>query len=292
MNFQQLEYIAALDRHRNFLAAANACFVSQPTLSAMVKKLEEELNITIVKRGVQPLEFTPAGEQILEQAKRILSEQKVMRELAKEIADGLSGEIRLSVIPSLAATIVPSFIKKLETAQHALQVQISEMPTELALQAILSGTIDVAILATQSDSALFKSFPLFEEEIVAYVSPNEKLPKGKYIQPEQLDNTKQWFLSEEHCFREQALELCSRKFPQSGKSAYSAGSILSLVQLVDCNGGLTLIPAGAVSFLTSSQKLNVREFAPPTPKRLVQLTALAEYPRTKVLSFLSELISR
>ncbi len=292
MNFQQLEYIVALDRHRNFLAAANACFVSQPTLSAMVKKLEEELNITIVKRGVQPLEFTKAGEQLLMQAKRILAEQHRMRELSKEISEGLSGEIKLSVIPSLAASIIPPLMQKLDSEEHSLRFQISELPTEKALQALLSGMIDIAILATQSDPAYFNSCPLFEEKIVAYVSPREKLPKGKFIQPEHLDNSHVWYLSEEHCFREQAIEVCSRNLGESTKITYSAGSILTLVQLVDYNGGITLIPADATSFLTTAQKANVREFAPPAPKRLVQLTALTEYPRNKVITFLSELIAR
>jgi len=292
MNFQQLEYIVALDKHRNFVAAENACFVSQPTLSAMVKKLEEELNIAIVKRGIHPLVFTPAGEQLLQQAKRILAEQQLMRELSKEISEGLSGEIRLCVIPSLAATLIPPLIQQIEASEHNLKVHLSELPTEKALQALLTGLVDVAILATRSEKHHFCSWPLFEEEIVAYVSPREKMPKGKFIQPEHLDNLQQWFLSEEHCFRDQALEVCSRKAPHVGKTEYSACSVLALTQLVDFNGGITLIPAAAAEFLTHVQKANIRFFAPPAPQRQVQLTTLSEYPRKKIIDYLIELIRR
>jgi len=258
----------------------------------MVKKLEEELNIAIVKRGVHPLTFTAAGEQLLLQAKRILAEQHLMRELSKEIAGAINGEIRLSVIPSLAATVIPPLVQHLEASGHDLRVYISEMPTEKALHALLNGLVDVAILATRSDEQHFCSWPLFEEEIVAYVSPREKMPKGKYIQPAQLDNLQHWFLSEEHCFRDQALEICSRNSGLNGKVHYNAGSILSLVQLVDYNGGITLIPSAATAFLSKEQKSNIREFAPPAPTRLVQLTTLADYPRKKIVAYLSESMCR
>ena len=290
MNFQQLEYIVALAKLRNFAAAASACYVSQPTLSAMLKKLEEELDITIVRRGVQPLEFTPEGEQLLLQAKRILAEQQLMLEISKEIANGLSGEIRLSVIPSLASTIVPKLIQRLEQSAHSLRVVITELPTEKALLGLLNGEIDISLLATESNAQQFASHALFEEDIVAYVSPLEKMPKAKFIEPKHLTSDKQWFLSEEHCFREQALEVCSSKNQIKSKVQYDAGSILSLVQLVDFNGGITLIPAAAIAFLTTVQKANVRTFAPPAPKRLIQLTTLKDYPRKQVIRFLSELI--
>lgn len=291
MNFQQLEYIVALNKHRNFVAAAEACFVSQPTLSMMVKKLEEELDITIIRRGLQPLTFTPEGELLLHQAKRILAEQQLMKEISKEISKGLEGHVRLSVIPSLAASVIPLFIQRLEEADHKLEVHIVELPTERALAALELGDIDMAILATESDPAVFQSEPLYEEEFVAYVSPEEKIPKGKYIQSKHLSSEKLWFLSEEHCFREQALEVCSYKKKKKQRVSYDAGSLLSLIQLVDLNGGITLLPAESVHFLSTKQKANVREFAPPTPKRLVQLTTLNDYPRKRVIQFFKELLA-
>jgi LysR family hydrogen peroxide-inducible transcriptional activator len=292
MNFQQLEYIVSLARLKNFAAAAAHCNVTQPTLSAMLKKLEEELDITIVRRGVHPLEFTPEGEQLLLQAKRILAEQQLMLEISKEISKGLTGEIKLSVIPSLATTLIPPLLQRLEQSEHSLHVNITELPTEKALLALLNGEIDISFLATESNPEQFSSYPLFEEDIVAYVSPQEKFPKGKFIQPQHLESEKQWFLSEEHCFREQALEVCRRKSNNKSKFQYDASSILSLVQLVDFNGGITLIPAASVAFLTTIQKANVREFAPPSPKRLIQLVTLKDYPRKKVITYLSELASQ
>lgn len=194
MNFQQLEYIVALEKHKNFVAAATACFVSQPTLSMMVKKLEEELGIVIVRRGAQPLEFTEEGMVLLNQAKRILAEQQMMREISKEISKGLEGEIRVSVIPSLASTVVPNFIKNIERGEHDLKVVIQELPTERALVALAQGEIDLAILATDSDTSVYTSHPIYEEEFVAYVSPLEKMPVRKFIQPKHIASEKLWFL--------------------------------------------------------------------------------------------------
>lgn len=288
MNFQQLEYIVALEKHKNFVAAAAACFVSQPTLSMMVKKLEEELEIVIVRRGAQPLEFTEEGLLLLKQAKRILAEQQLMREISKEISKGLDGEIRISVIPSLASTVVPSFIRNVEKSQHDLKITIQELPTEKALVALNQGEIDLAILATESDSSIYTSYPIYEEEFVAYVSPLEKMPARKFIQPKHIASDKLWFLSEEHCFREQALEVCSFKKKKKSKISYDAGSIQTLIRLVDENGGMTLVPAASTQFLSTKQRANVREFAPPVPMRLVQLTSLKDYPRKRVVSFVTE----
>ena len=286
MNFQQLEYIVALEKHKNFVAAAGACFVSQPTLSMMVKKLEEELEIVIVRRGAHPLEFTEEGILLLNQAKRILAEHQMMREISKEISKGLDGEIRFSVIPSLASTVVPNFIKNIERGEHDLKVVIQELPTEKALVALAQGEIDLAILATDSDASVYTSHPIYEEEFVAYVSVLEKMPARKFIQPKHIASDKLWFLSEEHCFREQALEVCSFKKKKKSKISYDAGSIQTLIRLVDENGGMTLVPAAATQFLSAKQRANVREFAPPVPMRLVQLTTLKDYPRKRVISFI------
>jgi LysR family hydrogen peroxide-inducible transcriptional activator len=288
MNFQQLEYIVALEKHKNFVAAANACFVSQPTLSMMVKKLEEELEIVIVRRGMHPLEFTDEGMSLLNQAKRILAEQQLMREISKELTKGIDGHIRISVIPSLATTVVPSFIRNVEEGNHSLKVLLVELPTEKALVALQQGEIDMAILATDTDISSFASYPLYEEEFVAYVSPFEKLPPRKFIQPKHITSDNLWFLSEEHCFREQALEVCSFKKKKKSKVVYDAGSIQTLIRLVDENGGMTLLPAACIQFLSTKQRANVREFAPPVPMRLVQLTTLQDYPRKKVVEFLLE----
>ncbi|MEY3850241.1 MAG: hypothetical protein RJA38_682 [Bacteroidota bacterium] len=288
MNFQQLEYIVALEKHKNFVAAAAACFVSQPTLSMMVKKLEEELEIVIVRRGVHPLEFTEEGMSLLNQAKRILAEQQLMREISKELTKGIEGQIRISVIPSLATTVIPSFIQNIEKSSNALKVSIVELPTERALIALQQGDIDMAILATDSDPQVFSSYPVYEEEFVAYVSPLEKMPKRKFIQSKHITSENLWFLSEEHCFREQALEVCSFKKKKKSKVTYDAGSLQTLIRLVDENGGITLLPAASIQFLSTKQRANVREFAPPVPLRLVQLTTLQDYPRKKVVEFLLE----
>jgi len=228
---------------------------------------------------------------LLNQAKRILAEQQMMREISKEISKGLDGEIRISVIPSLASTVVPHFIKNIENGDHDLKISIQELPTEKALVALTQGEIDLAILATESDSSVYSSHPIYEEEFVAYVSPLEKMPARKFIQPKHIASEKLWFLSEEHCFREQALEVCSFKKKKKAKISYDAGSIQTLIRLVDENGGMTLVPAASIQFLSAKQRANVREFAPPVPMRLVQLTSLKDYPRKRVVSFVVEALN-
>jgi LysR family hydrogen peroxide-inducible transcriptional activator len=212
----------------------------------------------------------------------------MMREISKEISKGLEGEIRVSVISSLASAVVPNFIKNIERGEHDLKVVIQELPTERALAALAQGEIDLAILATDSDASVYTSHPIYEEEFVAYVSPLEKMPVRKFIQPKHIASEKLWFLSEEHCFREQALEVCSFKKKKKSKITYDAGSIQTLIRLVDENGGMTLVPAAYIQFLSTNQRANVREFAPPVPMRLVQLTTLQDYPRKKVVEFLLE----
>ncbi|MEY3835710.1 MAG: hypothetical protein RI989_1138 [Bacteroidota bacterium] len=201
---------------------------------------------------------------------------------------GIEGQIRISVIPSLATTVIPSFIQNIEKSSNALKVSIVELPTERALIALQQGDIDMAILATDSDPQVFSSYPVYEEEFVAYVSPLEKMPKRKFIQSKHITSENLWFLSEEHCFREQALEVCSFKKKKKSKVTYDAGSLQTLIRLVDENGGITLLPAASIQFLSTKQRANVREFAPPVPLRLVQLTTLQDYPRKKVVEFLLE----
>lgn len=292
MNFQQLEYLVALDKHRNFVAAAEACFVSQPTLSMMIKKLEEELDLTLIQRGVQPLSFTDEGEQLVLQAKRILAEQRLMKDLSKELVKGLSGHIRMGVIPSLAPRVVPPFIQKVEKSEVKVTFEVSETPTAVAHELLLNGELEMAVLATEVDAQLFSSVELFEERFVAYVNPKEKLPATKYIQPKHLNPDKMWYLSEEHCFREQAMEICSYKGKRKQQVKYQAGSLVSLIRLVDANGGMTILPEGTVEHLTPKQKKNIREFAPPAPKRVVRLVFLKNYPRKRMIEAVSAFLGK
>lgn len=282
----------ALDKHRNFVAAAEACFVSQPTLSMMIKKLEEELDLTLIQRGVQPLQFTDEGALIVLQAKRILAEQRMMKDLSKELVKGLSGHIRMGVIPSLAPRVVPSFIHNVEKSGDRLTFDVSETPTVVALELLLNGELEMAVLATDVDEDLYGQVELYSEPFVAYVHPDEKLPATKYIQPKHLDADKMWFLSEEHCFREQAMEICSFKGKRKHAVKYQAGSIFSLIRLVDTNGGMTIIPVGTLEHLNAKQKKNIREFAPPGPNRVVRLVYLKNYPRKRVIEAVATFLAK
>jgi LysR family hydrogen peroxide-inducible transcriptional activator len=292
MNFQQLEYLVALDKHRHFVKAADACSVTQPTLSMAIKALEEELQLTIVQRGVQPLHFTAEGNIILQQAKEILAQQRCMLEISEEISTGLKGKIRLSAIPTIAPYALPRFLSEFQKEVHQLELTVKELPTRIALQQLKEGEIDFAILATDVDTELFQSTPLYAENLYAYLSPNQSWPKNKWIQPSKIQHEAIWLLSEEHCFREQALEICSLRGSRKKKYQFDAGSLEGIIRMIDLGEGLTILPEMACTALSTKQKKNLREFAPPSPARTIRLVYLKNYPRLKVIAFLSDLLRR
>lgn len=292
MNFQQLEYLVALDRHKHFVKAAEACSITQPTLSMAIKSLEEELQLTIVSRGSHPLQFTAEGVIILKQAKEILAQQHCMLEISKEIREGLKGTVRLSAIPTIAPYVLPKFLSEFQKEAHQLDLFVQELPTRQALQQLKEGDIDFAILATDVNPDEYGSVTLYCETLYAYLSPNQTWPKNKWIQPSKIQEENIWLLSEEHCFREQAMEICAWRGSKKKKYQFEAGSLEGLIRMIDLGEGLTILPEMACSSLHARQKKNLREFAPPHPTRCIRLVFLKNYPRKRVIDLLTNLLLR
>lgn len=290
MNIQQLEYIIALSNHRHFVKAARSCFVTQPTLSMMIQKLEEELEVKIFDRSKQPVVPTKEGEEIIQRAVKILAEIKELRDFAKELKGEISGELNLGIIPTLAPYLLPLFLKSFTGKYPHLKVFIKEMITDEIIDKLKNGDIDIGILATPLSDGRITEIPLFYEEFYAYASKKEKLPRKKYLLPKEIDLNHLWLLEEGHCLRNQVLNLCElrKKDSENINLHYESGSIETLINIVDRHEGVTIIPRLAVLNLKKDQLENVRQFSDPKPVREISLAVKSNFPRKTLLKHLKE----
>lgn len=288
MNLHQLDYIIAVDAHRHFAKAAEKTFVTQPTLSMMVQKLEEELGVRIFDRSKQPVVPTPEGEEIIARAKQIMADVSRMREFAKRLKHEISGEMKLAVIPTLAPYLLPLFLKSFAEKYPLLKISIRELVTDGIINSLKNGDIDIGLLATPLNDPRLEEHPVFYEEFFAYVAAGEKLSKKKYLLPKDIDLSKLWLLEEGHCLRNQVLDLCElkKKDFQSNRLHYESGSIETLKNLVDHHQGITILPHLATLDLSKKQKEKIREFAHPKPVREISLVINKNFHRTSLLEAL------
>lgn len=284
MNLQQLEYIIAVEQEKNFVKAASKCFITQATLSMMIKKLEDELGLKIFDRSKQPVMPTREGQQIIDYAKRIIGEASMLKEFAGELKGEIAGELRLGVIPTLAPYLLPLFLKEISRKIPQMKIKIRELITEDIIRMIKHGEMDAGLLATPLHDPLIAEHPLFYEEFFAYAAQSEKLPQKKYILPAHIKPDHLWLLEEGHCMRNQLVNFCSlKKQDETSSLYYEAGSIETLINLVDMGEGITILPRLATLRLSASQKKKLREFAPPKPAREISLITRLHFPRKKLL---------
>ncbi len=291
MTIQQLEYIVAVDECRHFVKAAEKCFVTQPTLSMMIHKLEEEWGIKIFDRTKQPVVPTKEGEELIKLAKGVILKTRFIKEYIEGLKGELKGEIRLGIIPTLAPYLVPLFLAEFIKSLPLVKISIKEMTTPHILTALDTGYIDIGILATPVNETGLTEYPLFYEEFYVYASSFEKLSTKKYLLPKEIKVDRLWLLEEGHCFRNQVFNLCELKKQESSSFNYEAGSIETLINLVDHNKGLTLIPKLAEMNLNTSQRKNVREFANPKPVREISLVVKNNFIRKKIIDHLQNAIA-
>lgn len=295
MNLQQLEYIIAVDAHRHFVTAAEKCYVTQATLSMMIKKLEEELGIRIFDRRKQPVVPTPEGEAIIAHARRVVAEAENLTAFAAELKNIISGTVKIGVIPTLAPYLIPLFLKPLSDKHPNLKIVIRELVTEDLISALKTGLVDMGIAAAPIADDLLKETPLFYEPFYVYASKGEKLPAKKYLLPNHINPQHLWLLEEGHCLRSQVLDLCTlqKASAQPGINfQYEAGSIATLINIVDTSGGLTIIPKLAAIGLSSQQKKCIRAFAKPVPGREICLITDKTFPRKKLLASVGDVIQQ
>ncbi|MFZ1423119.1 MAG: LysR substrate-binding domain-containing protein [Saprospiraceae bacterium] len=292
MNFQQLEYIIAVDTHRHFLRAAQNCFVTQATLSMMIQKLEEELGVKLFDRSKKPVKPTEVGIKIIAQARRILGEVAKVFELVQEEKGELIGDLKIGIIPTLAPYLLPLFLKDFIAAYPQVKLIINEHITTQIVQRLKDGQLDVGILASPLNDKSIREQVLFYETFYLFVNKQEKGFNKHYVLPEDIDINRLWLLDEGHCMRNQILNFCELKKQHEIEENlhYEAGSIETLKNLVDNNFGMTIIPELAALNLSKLQKKRLRFFKTPMPVREISMITHRQYVKHKLVAVLRESI--
>ncbi len=273
MTLQQFEYIVALEKFRHFTKAAEYCNVTQPTLSAMIQKLEDELEVKIFDRSQQPIAPTAAGQLVIKQAKEVLVQAEQIKNVVQEQKQEVCGKFTLGVLPTIAPYLLPRFISNFTQKYPKLELRIAELKTHEIKRALLSGDIDAGILADIEDLEEYNISHLFYEQYMAYVSKSCPLYEKQLVKSSDLQNHQLWLLDEGHCFRDQMVKYCQIKSAQQSQMTYSLGSIETFMRMVESGCGVTFIPWMAAQQLSECQKDLVRPFAIPIPTRhLVAIT--------------------
>jgi len=290
MNLQQLEYIVAVDVHRHFVTAAEKCFVTQATLSMMIKKLEDELEVKIFDRSKQPVVPTEIGKLIIAQAKKALQDTARIKEIVNEERGLVRGELKVGIIPTLAPYIIPMFINSFLKKYPDVKLQISELTTEAITEKLEQYSLDVGIMATPLNNAALIEQPLFYEQFVVYASAQEKLLKKKYLLAQDIDINRLWLLEEGHCLRSQVMNLCELKHREKElhQLDFESGSIETLKKIVDLNQGITILPELALNDLHASQRDRVRQFKSPAPVREISIVTFRHFVKEKLIDALKQ----
>jgi LysR family transcriptional regulator, hydrogen peroxide-inducible genes activator len=288
MTLQQLEYIIAVDNHRHFAKAAQACFVTQPTLSMMLQKLEDELGVLIFDRSKQPVVPTEIGRMIIEQARKVLKDTAELREIVENQRKILRGELRLGIIPTLAPYLLPLFLKTFSEKYPDIRLIISELMTEHIIQKLKKDQLDIGIMATPtSDGELFE-VPLFQEQFVVYAAKNEAILNKRFLLAHDIDVNRLVLLEEGHCMRTQIVNLCELRQTtnQLANIFYESGSIETLKNLIDMHAGITILPELALQNLSKAQFKNIRFFQDPAPVREISLVTYRAFVKKRLVEVL------
>ncbi len=290
MTITQLEYIVAVDTHRHFAAAAAQCFITQPTLSMQIQKLEDRLGSKIFDRSKQPVIPTEIGAEIIHQARIILNEVKKIDQLIADKKGIVQGELKIGIIPTLAPYLLPLFLQSFLKKYPAVTIKVKEMTTDIVVDKLKTGRIDAGLLVTPLQENSITEYPLFYEELVAYVSKKNAAYKKNYVLADDIDLKELWLLEEGHCFRSQIINLCELKKQSREESnfEYEAGSVETLRKMVELNNGVTILPELATLDFTGRQQNMIRHFKNPAPVREVSLVTHRDFLKKKLIDALKE----
>lgn len=284
MNFQQLEYLVALSEELNFSKAAERCHVTQPTLSMMIQKMEEDLGMVLIDRKVHPISITQAGKEVLRRSREILLQLSMLKQWAKDHSEAINGTVKLGCIPTVAPYILPQFLKEMSTTFNQLEWEIQELQTKNMIAMIKNGNLDVGILALPVKEVGLEEMPLFKEDFILYHSGNY-FKTQKRVGKKDLKGKSIWLMEEGHCLRDQVYSFCNQVFEEQAPSLmnYKAGSIETLIRMVDNVGGLTFLPKMALTAMNSKELERTKIFENPKPGRVIGLVYREDYPRHKVI---------
>jgi LysR family hydrogen peroxide-inducible transcriptional activator len=286
----QLEYIVAVARHGSFRQAAKACFVTQPTLSMQIKKLEDDLGVSIFDRGAQPVQPTPLGKRVLEQSAVVLNQAARIEELVRAAKSSVEGELSLAVIPTLAPYVLPLFVERFTRAHPAVQLRIEESTTDAILQALRERRLDVGLLATPLHEPMIRERALFREPFYVYARRDSALGQLSQVTDADLKGERVLLLAEGHCLRAQVARVCGYRERKRAREAagfeLASGSIETLCHLVDEGVGYTVIPHLARRW-SATRHGRVIPFSEPQPSREVGLIVHESFTRDALLDALA-----
>ncbi|GAA5522165.1 hydrogen peroxide-inducible genes activator [Aliifodinibius salicampi] len=287
MTLTQLSYIVAVDRYRHFATAAEKSYVTQPTLSMQIHKLEDELGITIFDRSKSPVIPTEIGEKIIEQAQIILKQSKHIEDIASLSDDHLRGTFRIGIIPTVAPYLLPLFLRNFRDHYPDVQLIIEEVVTDELLGLLDDDYLDIGIIATPADRGHIFEEELYYEPFIGYVAQSHPLAEKKFLTVEDLEVANIWLLNEGHCFRDQTVKLC-KKFRKNKLDnpdiEFESGNLETLKQLVEQNFGMTLLPYLAQNQIDRQcTNAYIRHFKDPVPRRKVRMVYGREYLKQNII---------
>lgn len=292
MTITQLTYVLAVAEHQNFTKAAKHSFVTQPTLSMQIQKLEEELGVEIFNRNKKPIALTQVGQKIVEQAKNIVDESKRIQDIIEQQKGYVGGEFNLAIIPTVMPTLLPMFLNNFIKKYSKVNLKIFELNTSDILTKLKSGQIDAAIAATPLEDEHIKERPLYYEPFLGYIPQNHPLCSKVKIEANDILLEELLLLEDGHCFKDSVLNICKNINMQT-KLPYSieSGSFETLIKLSHEGLGMTLLPYLHTLDLTEKQKQNLKDFIDPKPSREISLIYHKSELKPQIINVLHETIS-
>ncbi|WP_055448353.1 hydrogen peroxide-inducible genes activator [Lacinutrix mariniflava] len=292
MTITQLTYVLAVAEQQNFTKAAEKCFVTQPTLSMQIQKLEDQLDILIFDRSKKPIELTEVGRKIVNQAKNIVNESHRIQDIVDQQKGFIGGEFKLGIIPTVMPTLLPMFLKTFIKRYPKVKLKIEELTTEEIIARINDGHLDAAIAATPLENDSIKERVLYFEPFMAYIPESHRLSSKKTIDTEDLDIEDMLLLEDGHCFRDGVINLC-RVFKDQNDESFQleSGSIETLIKLSNEGLGMTLLPYLHTLDINEKTRNNLKEFNAPSPAREVSIIYHKSELKMQIIEALQDVIS-
>ena len=286
----QLEYIVAIDEYRHFATAAEKCFVTQPTLSMQIKKLEDEPGVIIFDRSRQPVVPTDLGAKLIEQARMTLSATQRIKEIIQEEQQEVEGTLKIGIIPTLAPYLLPVFIGPYIRKYPAVKVEVEELVSEEIIRRLKRDILDVGLFVTPYHDEKIVERPVFYEEMLVYAHPDCELLKKKEVGHEDIVTSDIWMLGNGHCFRNQVVNLCEMSASQHKNLPFEfeSNSLETLMRIVDVEGGFTLIPELALQYMSPEKKKQVRSIANTKPLREVSVIYSRHFTKQRLITLLCD----
>ena len=291
MNFRDLEYLIALEELKHFRKAADRCFVSQPTLSGQIKKLEEELNVQLMERSSRKVIFTPAGLDIVAKAKTILLEAKSLKEIAKSHNEPMRGTLHIGLIPTVAPYLLPLIVPVMKDAFPDLELYLHENQTQTLIKQLEEGELDCLMLALMPDMDQFKQLVLYDEPLELALSDKHAWSNHRKINLQELSGEHVLMLADGHCLRDQALGFCFAAGAIEDNS-FKATSLETLRHMISAENGVTLLPQLAIPLNRNQAGVKYIPFEPPVPSRKIVLLSRNNSARQACFDKLAEVINK